>query len=137
MKTQITSLVLVAALYSSAAAEERQPDRSKNTAPSVDTFPRSVKPDLHGKLLSILKGQSPFDDKRVLKIAVTTTWGPWSRSYGVLQQYLVTAVGVYDAQNAKCWLWNVVEFYRQRGDARIHFAGTNGSVNEIDCAKLR
>ncbi len=112
-------------------------ERKNNKAPTANAFPKSIKPQMHAQLMSLIKNESPFDDKRVLKIAVIKEWGAWYRENGVQQQDLHTVVGVFDAQNSKCWLWNEVYFMRQRGDSRVLFSGVQNRVNEIDCALLK
>ena len=131
------AFTLLLTLVLAASATYAGNDRKDNKAPAILKFPASIKPKMHDQLLGLLPNESPFNDKRVDKVSVTKDWGPWYRWHGVEQQDLLTAVGVYDSKNSKCWVWHDVSFFRQRRDARALFGSVTQFVNEIDCNLLK
>ncbi len=107
--------------------------RSGQSAPEVHSFPTSVQPALHDELLGLIRGERPFSDKQLRKIAVTEDFGSWIKDGGVQKQALRASVAVFDSQNSKCWVWSSVYFTRPR-DGHINFAAAKPDVNEIDCS---
>ena len=103
--------------------------RAGQSAPKVHSFPSSVQPGLHEELLGLVRNERPFSDKEIRKIAVTEDWGPWFKEGGVEKQAIRASVGVYDAQNGKCWVWNQVFFSRPR-EGRVMFSVAKTDVNE-------
>lgn len=113
-------------------------DRKNNHAERVKSFPKSLMPAMHKQLLGLITGKAPFDDKQLRKIAVIADWGAWYKRDGIARQSLTAVVGVFDPENKKCWTWNRVYFFRQRGDKRVFYQETDeDSVNEIDCTLLK
>lgn len=139
------SLTLIIVLLSSVLASQVRADRSKNSGSKVTSFPQSKNPGVEKALIAAAKNEVPFDDKKILKVAVTRDWGPWVRNdeRDIPFRQLFSEIAVFDSQNKKCWDWHNVEFRQQQGSTKIYFFGvptvygsapTSIMTEEIDCA---
>ncbi|CAN5205382.1 hypothetical protein BH11MYX1_BH11MYX1_38970 [soil metagenome] len=115
------------------------PTRDDNHAPEVSAFPASAHPEDEKAIVAGIKAKpgDSFHDKEVRKVSVIGDWQDSGKRGGVYWQKANVIVGVYDAENAKCWIWNKISVVRPESGGKPELDNVGIGVNEIDCKNLK
>ena len=78
-----------------------------------------------------------FADKKLRKVAITSDWEDAGKRGGVYRKRASVVVGVFDAENSKCWVWNKITVVRPEKGGKPELDDVGQGVNEIDCKLLK
>jgi hypothetical protein len=113
--------------------------REGNHADEVSDFPKSKHPEDDKAVLAGIKAKpgGAFTDKDIRKVSVISDWQDAGKRGGVYLQRASVVVGVYDAENKKCWTWNKITVTRPEKGGKPELDDIGTGVNEIKCDHLK